>query len=478
MSQALEEERTRRFKLALRAGIPVLILVFLVFFNTIYQGENIVFTIKDGVLLTAVTFITIYFIYFLMNLSVQESILDQTTQGFNQKTIIKKLEEAQPNTLAILVIDNLVPLNENYGIEEVDALLYTIHSSLHLIFRQQGFNDILIGRHRGGEFLIGIESQYEEVKNILEKMPTLYQQINQMEISYKYAVMHNNNFHPKRTIIQLQDLIASQAIDANQKNTAIIQDAQEFNEIEKCVSENIKKQKLLLSFKPLLNMQSNQIDSYEVSVTLPSWGKKNILPRVFLPIVNRLGLGREYDFNLIKHIVELLPLVDEELSFSFNLSPFSLRDKNFQDKLFTYLKTQKVNPSRLIIQLYERKTHHDLSGYLKTLKKFRSHGMRICIDNFGSSSASMEYMKHFRFDIVQFDRDYVTHLDDKTSYAMLHSLVQMSKDLEIQTIAKWVDTEEQKKRLKALEIDYIQGFGVSKILKEEELIEQCNQLRV
>jgi len=166
--------------------------------------------------------------------------------------------------------------------------------------------------------------------------------------------------------------------------------------------------------------------------------------------------------------------VDETISFTFNLSPFSLRDSNFQQKLFDYLEEKQINPSRLVIQLYERKTHHDLSGYLKTLKKFRSQGIRICIDNFGSSNASMEYMKHFKFDMVQFDRDYVTDLENETTYAMLHSLIKMSKDLQVQTVAKWVDNDMQKKKLRALGIQYIQGFGVGKPLLEEALINRYN----
>ena len=42
-----KEERGRRFTLALRAGIPVLLLVFLVFFTTINKTEEITISIKD-----------------------------------------------------------------------------------------------------------------------------------------------------------------------------------------------------------------------------------------------------------------------------------------------------------------------------------------------------------------------------------------------------------------------------------------------
>ena len=475
MLYSQKEERGRRFTLALRAGIPVLILIFLVFYTTIYKGDTLALSIQDGLLLTAITFVTIYFIYFLMNLSVQETMLDQTTQGFNKKTFIKKLHDYQPKSIACLNIENLSSLSENYSSDQIDTLLYTITRNLNLTFKQNGFDEVLIGRHRGSELLIALNDNHDHIETILENMIKENSLINNIEVDYTLAIITNPNEDFEKVISQLRDIILGQSTgDQDQKHTHNVKDAKELSDIEKDVIHSIQKKSLLLSFRSLLNTHTDIVDTYEIAVKLKSDSQKDILPRIFLPIVNRLGLGREYDLTLVKHVIDLLPLVDDTISFTFNLSPFSLRDSDFQKKLFDYLEEKKVNPSRLVIQLYERKTHHDLSGYLKTLRKFRSHGMRICIDNFGSSTASMEYMKHFKFDMVQFDRDYVTDLENETTYAMLHSLIKMSKDLQVQTVAKWVDNEGQKKKLRALGINYIQGFGVGKPLMEEALINRYN----
>jgi len=470
-----KEERERRFTLALRAGMPVLILVFLVSYTTIYQGDASNISIKDITLIAAITFITIYFIYFLMNLSVQETMIDQTTHGFNKKTFIKKLQDYKPKSLACLSIENLSSLSENYSTDQIDSLLYTIARRLNLLFKQNGLDAVLIGRGRGSEFLIALNENHGNIETILETMIKENSRINNIEVDYKFAIITDTNEDFEKAILQLRDIIASQSShDNKEKHTQYIKDASELSSIEKDVISTIQKKKLLLSFRPLQNTSSDTIDTYEIAVKLNSETHQDILPRVYLPIINRLGLGRDYDLTLIKHVIDLLPLVDDTISFTFNLSPFSLRDSSFQEKLFAYLDEKKVDPSRLIIQLYERKTHHDLSGYLNTLKNFRSHGIKICIDNFGSSNASMEYMKHFKFDMVQFDRDYVTHLEDETTYAMLHSLIDMAKNLHVQTVAKWVDNEAQKTKLKVLGIDYIQGFGVSKPLDEETLINRYN----
>jgi EAL domain-containing protein (putative c-di-GMP-specific phosphodiesterase class I) len=50
----------------------------------------------------------------------------------------------------------------------------------------------------------------------------------------------------------------------------------------------------------------------------------------------------------------------------------------------------------------------------------------------------------------------------------------MSKELGIITVAKWVDKEAQKKKLIALGIDYLQGFGIGKAINETELLEHYN----
>ncbi len=469
------EERERRFKLALRAGIPLLLLISLVLYAVFFQNETISLSLTSKFLLISIIFITIYFIYFLIDLSVQETLIDQTTQGFNQKAFIKKLEKYKPRSLVLLIIDNLATLNEHYSIEQIDLLLYTMVQKLNLTFKQHGLNDELIGRLYGAEFVISSHKEREELQKILEKFIEENSTINDIEVDYKFSIISKINDNFEKTILQLKDIISVQKKDPELlKDVDFIKDTEAISDIESSIIQAIQKEDILLSFRPLLNTKTNTIDIYEVSAKLNAIDTGDILPRTYLPVINRLGLGREYDFILFKHVIDILPLIDKNISFTFNLSPFSLRDKAFQTKFFNYLTEKNIDPSRLIIELYERKAHHNLSGYLKILNIFRSKGLRIAIDNFGSSNASMEYMKHFKFDLVQFDRDYVTKLNDKNTLAMLSSLIKMSKDLEIITVAKWVDKESQKRELRELGIDYLQGFGIGKPISENKLIDIYN----
>ncbi|HHO65845.1 MAG TPA: EAL domain-containing protein, partial [Epsilonproteobacteria bacterium] len=441
------QERERRFKLALRAGIPVVLLISLVLYSTFFKDDAIEITMENAFLVSALLFITIYFIYFLMDLSVKETLIDQATQGYNEKAFIAQLEAYKPKTLVLLIIKNLSTISENYSTDDVDLLLYSIIHKLDNALNKAGFNHSLIARRYGAEFLVAIDKSSDDIQRVFDDFVNDHKIINDIERNYNFAVITNTGEELQKDILDLKDLISTQYRTSDkEKKSNVIKDAKEISETETAIINALKEKNLLLTFRPLLSIKNNVIDIYEISVKLRSGTIGNILPRVYLPVVNRLGLGREYDLALVKHVIDLLPLVDENISLSFNLSPFSLRDEKFQEKFFNYLEQSKVDPSRLIIELYERKTHHDLSGYLKTLNKFRAKGIRIAIDNFGSSNASMEYMKHFKFDLVQFDRDYVTKLNDANTEAMLGSMIKMSKDLHITTVAKWVDNDTQKSK--------------------------------
>jgi EAL domain-containing protein (putative c-di-GMP-specific phosphodiesterase class I)/GGDEF domain-containing protein len=469
------EERERRFKLALRAGIPVVLLISLVFYSTFFREESFTLNLETTILFGSLIFITVYFIYFLMELSVKESLIDQTTQGFNERAFIDKLEKYKPKTLILLIIRNLATINEHYSVEEVDRLLYRIIHELDEALTQEGLSNALIARRYGAEFLVAIDQNRSDIETIFQHFLTQRQLVDQIEVDYAFAVITNLGEDLEKDIRHLKNLITMEDkhTTENKQQIAVV-DSKVFSEIEACILDTLSKKTFTLSFRPLLNTKTNKIDIYEISVKLRSASRGEIPPKTYLPIINRLGRGREYDMALYEHILNLLPLIDDRISLSFNLSPFSLRDEGFQKAFFGKLAESQVDAKRLIIELYERKTHHNLSGYLKTLDRFRANGVRIAIDNFGSSNASMEYMKHFRFDIVQFDRDYVTKLDDTNTRAMLNSLIQMAKDLNITTVAKWVDRPEQEEELIKMGIDYLQGFGIAKVINERELINRYN----
>jgi EAL domain-containing protein (putative c-di-GMP-specific phosphodiesterase class I)/GGDEF domain-containing protein len=472
-----QEERSRKFKLALRTGLPVLLLIALVAYSILYPLDHIRFGLREFGLTAALVFVTTYFIFFLLEEDGQKTLIDRTTNGFNYPAFLHYYERRMPRSLGMLQIHNLAIINENYGAEEIDRMLRSLVYQLDGTLTARGMHHAVIARKHGAEFLVGCDAPAQELRETLRAFVNDHPSIEEIEIDYRYETLDHPESPLEKAVWRLHDAINAAAQASSRSPSETVSDHSNHtvpNRNEEAITEAIRAKRVVFTFRPLYHVRTDRIDTYEIAVRIRLDNAEELAPRDYLPVVNRLGLGREYDYAILEHIIRLLPLVDDTISFSFNLSPFSLRNKDFQTKAFALLSDSDIDPSRLIIELYERKTHHNLEGYLKTLEAFRARGVRICIDNFGSSNASMEYMRHFKFDMVQFDRDYVGHLDDPSTSAMLRSMIEMSRDLHIATVAKWVDKAHQKKQLIAMGIDYLQGFGIAKPLSEAQLIDTYN----
>jgi len=476
MLQSVKEERSRHFKMALRIALPLLIFVFLLAYAVFFHEDNVALTVGNVALFGAMIFVIVYFIYFALELNRKETLLDRVTEGYHYDSFLQRIRQRKPTTLAAVQINNLSTINENFGVGKADEILRQTVRFLNEEILHPLDKNGSIGRKTGAEFLIAVDAQPEAVETALETFIRKHPDIDGLETEFVFAVIRNDADDPDEALVQLRNLVVRKACRPRERQSERIPDARQLTEEEKRVIESLERGKILLGFRPLLNLHTGRREIYEVGVRLVSPHGTHITPKVFLPIVNRHNLGQHYDLLIFRKLLELAPLVDDEIAFSFNLSPFSLRNEAFLETFLNTLRSTDLSPRRFIVELYERRRHHRLEAYLEDLKRIRQHGLRLCLDNFGSSNASMEYLRHFPFDMIQFDRDYTRELTSEKSLSVLKSFAAMAREMGMLTAAKWVDDSQKVETLKAIGIDYIQGYAAGRILREEELLRTHNPI--
>ncbi len=477
MLQSVRDERSRHFKLALRIGIPVLVFVFLLAYAVFFREEEFQLTTEAVVILGGMVFAIVYFIFFALELSRKETLLDRITDSYHYDSFIERVLRHRPRTLAAAEISNLSVINETYGVNKADHILKELVRALDEEVLHRFGNRAWIGRKNGAEFLLAVEEDPEKVREELARFFKAHTLFDDVEVHCSFAVIRNNIEDPDKAIEQLRDLLVQQEQRARRLPEQKVSDARKLSEEEQAVIDALERRDLFVQFRPLQNLATGKTDIYEVAVKMRSADGSTIAPRDFLPIVNRHNLGEAYDLLILERSLENARLVDEEISLSFNLSPFSLRKDQFLEQFFERLKDSGVSPHRLIVELYERKRHHRLEEYLERLKMLKHSRVRLCLDNFGSSNASMEYLRHFPFDMIQFDREYTFDLESGKNTSILRSFIAMAHEMKMLTAAKWVDNRNKVTLLQELGVDYIQGFAAGRILKEEEFVALYNPFK-
>jgi CheY-like chemotaxis protein len=96
---------------------------------------------------------------------------------------------------------------------------------------------------------------------------------------------------------------------------------------------------------------------------------------------------------------------------------------------------------------------------IETLRKLKSLGMRISIDDFGTGFSSLAYLKRFPLDELKIDKSFVDGIGiDPDSTAIVAAVMGMAHALDLHVVAEGVETADQLSRLRTLGCDEAQGY--------------------
>ena len=155
---------------------------------------------------------------------------------------------------------------------------------------------------------------------------------------------------------------------------------------------------------------------------------------------------------------------DKNNVVAINLSMMSLSDDHFLAFIEQQLDQHpQVSPHHLCFEITETAAVRNLSKALGFIGALQKLGCRFALDDFGSGLSSFGYLKNLPVDFLKIDGAFVKDIaDDPIDCAMVESIVHIARAMGVPTIAEWVEDDAVLKRVTSLEVDYAQGYGVSR----------------
>ncbi|MNC37638.1 Cyclic di-GMP phosphodiesterase YfgF [compost metagenome] len=169
---------------------------------------------------------------------------------------------------------------------------------------------------------------------------------------------------------------------------------------------------------------------------------------------------------VMKKLVNFLylhPNESEYPRFSVNLMPLTLMQKDIAQKIVSLFTQFQVPTSSVIIEVTEEQAFSESEISMQNITLLRENGFKIAIDDFGTGYANYERLKRLQADIIKIDGCFIKDITtDSLDPLIVKSICDMAHTKQLSVVAEFVETEEQRRLLHELGVQFLQGYLIGK----------------
>jgi len=219
-------------------------------------------------------------------------------------------------------------------------------------------------------------------------------------------------------------------------------------------------------FQPILDLRDNQIHHYEALARMRGEDGNIVLPGAFISISEALGLIDAIDRTVTSKTIRYqahLRQRGHDLSFAMNISGKHLGNEDLLDFLKTTIGESGAEPGRLVFEITETAAIRDLEQAIRFINALKAMGCCFALDDFGVGFTSFVYLREMNVDFIKIDGTFIRELHEhKHDQGIVKAITTVARDMEIKTIAEFVEQEGTIPFLKEFGVDYAQGFLIGK----------------
>lgn len=233
------------------------------------------------------------------------------------------------------------------------------------------------------------------------------------------------------------------------------------NENTKKITElksTIEQLSFQIHFQPIVDLKTFGVSHFEVLTRFHA-DKENT--QDIINFAEDVGLAKDIDLAICNRAMNYLQYKANTNSFKFaiNLSGQSIQDDAFFVKLNELLDEHSEHASRVLFEITESSEITNLDNVNKKISMLQEKGYKVCLDDFGAGSASIQYIHQLKVDYLKIDGKYTASIcKSKRDRVMVKHIVSLCNDLDVLCVAERIETLEELKVLDELGVHHGQGF--------------------
>ena len=377
-----------------------------------------------------------------------------------------------PIAIMYVDLDGFKLVNDNFGHAAGDEVLRAVAERLSTVMRESD----TVGRLAGDEFVVLLESTSLASGPELVAQRTIDVLAQPMELAAaggkavsltaSIGIALGERVDAER-LVRDADLALYQAKAAGKNRYVLFEAqmqivAQDRLDLEFELADALSGGQLFLMYQPIFDLKTERATGVEALIRWRHPKRGIVPPDAFIPLAERSGLIVEIGrWVLDRACAQAATWREEgyELSMAVNVSGRQLDEDTLVDDVRAALERSQIDPAMLILEITETTLMRDAHATTVRLTQLKALGVRISIDDFGTGYSSLAYLRQFPIDALKIDRSFISGIaSSRASAALIHTLVQLGKSLDIETLGEGVEQRSQMRHLQREQCDSGQGF--------------------
>ena len=228
------------------------------------------------------------------------------------------------------------------------------------------------------------------------------------------------------------------------------------------INDALKKDRFHLVYQPVVALQGESGEKYEVLLRMLDGQGEDILPGQFISAAEQTNQIADIDRWVVRHAIQALSSrrrAGYETTFFIKVSRPTLEDHEFPLWVKQSLQEFRLPGACLTFQIAEGAAVDQLKAAKSFVKSMQALRCATVLEHFGKSPNSFQLLKHLPVDYLKIDGSFIHNLaENEDNRAVVKSVLETARSLNKPVIAPFVQDASSLAVLWQHGVQYIQGY--------------------
>jgi diguanylate cyclase (GGDEF)-like protein/PAS domain S-box-containing protein len=377
--------------------------------------------------------------------------------------------------LLMLDIDNFKLVNDGFGHLAGDRLLVEFAGAVRRYLRPED----TLARLGGDEFCILIEEigSREDVLQVVRRIQRLlaeqsiFVQGQEIRTSVSIGIAFERRGHRKpETALQDADVALYEAKRRGKNGYVIFDEAMRYGvraplRLEQALQGAVAAGEITVEYQPIVDLASGRPIGCEALARWHHPKLGHVEPAQFIPLAEETGvirpLGQFILETACREVSEWRRTggLPDDFYVAVNLSAHQFGQDDLVEQVVHALERFGLEGRHLRLEVTESSIIANGEHAARVIGELQSHGIRVCMDDFGVGYSSLSYLQRFPVSVLKLDRSFVAGLTEQpNTHAIVKTVLDLARNLGLEAIAEGAECVEQRDALRDLGFTHAQGF--------------------